>query len=61
MTIEAILGAIGGLVIIIMLFLGVIGPGWEGTKKDRTLFWFVFLPCLIFLVLTAFWLGKILN
>ena len=41
--------------------LGTIGPAWEGTKSDRSLFWFVFVPCLALLLIIAYSLGKLFG
>lgn len=54
-------GAVITVAILLGLLLGTIGPAWEGTKNDRYNFWVVFLPCLIFLMLLCFWLGKVFG
>lgn len=55
---------VGALVlgaIVFMLFLGVVGPAWEGTKCARKDFWVIFLPCLAFMMLVSFGIGKFFS
>lgn len=47
--------------VLLTAVLGALAPAWDGTKDDRSKFWFIFLPCLLFLMLLSFWLGKTLE
>jgi len=53
---------LGVLAFVLFLSVGVwgtLGPGWEGTKDDRTNFWYIFLPSLLLLLFIAFMAGRI--
>jgi hypothetical protein len=49
------------LLVVGLPLLGVIAFGWEGAKNSRLDFWYVFVPCLAWLILDAFFLGKLLG
>ena len=60
-VLEVVGGLVGVIAIASVLLLGVVGPAWEGTRFDRSIFWVVFLPSLLFLLAAAFWLGKMFG
>ena len=44
-----------------VLILGVVGPAWKGTKSNRSIFWVVFFPALLFLLAVVFLVGRIFG
>jgi hypothetical protein len=60
--VETFVTVVGGGAILLSALsaaiLGAVTPDWEGTEKDRLVFWVVFLPSLLLLLAFAFLLGR---
>jgi hypothetical protein len=63
--VETVVKFVGGGVVLFSLLsaaiLGAVGPAWQGTEKDRLVFWIVFVPSLVILMAFAFVLGRLIT
>ena len=55
------LGVLAFVLFLSIGVLGILGPGWDGTKDSRERFWIIFLPSLLLLLFIAFMAGRITS